>query len=255
LDYLNTAIRHLSNSKRLLRLKAREKYCHAALELRLCLEALVYYQAEGISKHFGHENWKTWQPQRLINEMTEIDETSAQKVQFSIERTDGTWQSLGSTSPLTLEVIKGHYHYLGNFLHHSISGKALYEKAFDEQKIRALLVVLEEATMPSILRFNFSQNLTFDCIKCEQKIVRKVSLGANEAILDCPNPNCIASYKASIEGETFRIEPRMVALVCPKIDCAVPIEIWSRKAELGRRFKCSNCGSVSVLGAGLVFEA
>lgn len=255
MDYLDTATRHLSNSKRLLRLKAKERYCHAALELRLCLEALVYYQAEGISKHFGHENWQTWQPQRLINEMTEIDDTSAQKVQVSFEKADGSWQSIGSTNPLTLEDIKSHYHYLGSFLHHTILGKALNERALDEQRIKTLLNILEEAVSPSILRFNFSQNLTFNCVKCEQRIVRKISLGAKQAVLDCPNSNCIASYKVTIEGETVRYEPMMVALVCPKADCASPIDIWSRRAELGRRFKCSKCGTVSVLGAGLVLGA
>ncbi len=253
-NYLDSAKRHLSNSKRILRLKVREKYCHAALELRLCLEALVYYQAEGISKHFGHENWKSWQPQKLINEMTEIDEAAAQQVQVSYERPDGSWQSLGSTSPLSLEDIRRHYHYLGSFLHHSISGLALNERAFDKKKIEALLKVLENAVSPNLLRFNFSQNLAFVCAKCDQKIVRKMSVGTTKANIDCPNSNCIASYKVRIEEGALHISKASVTLVCPKLDCAAPMEVWSRQVELGRRFKCSKCQSISVLGARLVFE-
>lgn len=254
LDYLDSAIRHLSNSKRILRLKVREKYCHAALELRLCLEALVYYQAEGISKHFGHENWKSWQPQKLINEMTEIDEAAAQQVQVSYERPDGSWQSLGSTRPLSLEDIRRHYHYLGSFLHHSTSGLAFNDRAFDEKKIEALFEILENAVSPSLLRFSFSQNLAFDCAKCEQKIVRKISVGTTETYIDCPNSNCIASYNIRIGEGTLQISKAMVTLVCPKLDCATPIVAWRRHVELGRRFKCSKCQSVSVLGAGLVLE-
>lgn len=94
---------------------------HAAMELRLALEALVYDRAIAFKDVLGEIDGRFWQPQKILEKLVSLDEVLEQPIGISVQlaanEASGEYSEMGKDVPITSKEIRKNYHALGNFVH------------------------------------------------------------------------------------------------------------------------------------------
>ncbi len=100
-----------------------ERLKYAMLELRMAIEALTYDRAIAYKKEFPPDEYETWQPQKVMAGLLEMDPMAdrSRSLSYSREETEGSppreWKRLGSEPVFNTAALKKHYHALGSYLH------------------------------------------------------------------------------------------------------------------------------------------
>lgn len=98
---------------------------YAALELREALEAITYDRARAMQDEIPPEEYRTWQPRKLMQLLVEIDPSADKTSTLAVGREDRLgvpapperMQTLGTDVALSLGDLKKHYDALGSALH------------------------------------------------------------------------------------------------------------------------------------------
>jgi len=120
-NYRRLARIHLENTK--IQLDTHEDFNlhYAALELRMSMESLTYDRAIAYKDEFPPDEYQTWQPQKIMSVLLEIDPRVDQGSSIAIGAHDGVppskMTSLGTEVVLSMKILKEHYHELGSYLH------------------------------------------------------------------------------------------------------------------------------------------
>ena len=123
IDFRSMAINAFEQAKKQLSENNDIKLNYAALELRFCLEYMTYDRARAYHDEIPDIESLSWQPNKLMSELLELDPFADAKASISIglqkkygERSEDM-QLLGTENPITLKLLKDHYNALGSFLH------------------------------------------------------------------------------------------------------------------------------------------
>jgi hypothetical protein len=268
-DFRNLARSHLANAK-LCMAEADERYLfYATLELRKCIEAVIYETAKPYVDDISHDDFSTWQPGRLLAMLLEIDPMADRSGEVRLAREDGdepqVWRSLGTDARLTLSEIRENYDALGFYLHtltiHQLfNGKT---QKLDRLKRRCdgLVVRLVEVLSQRIWNFNMTETATLDCGECGAAIKRRIgklnrsSSEGGEQNLTVNCFNCVASYQLSITDDGSVLwDEELEHFTCSHDGCEQRVGTWKRNIGPGTRVKCSKCEGVTVFGLGMFPE-
>jgi hypothetical protein len=230
---------------------------YAALELRKAMEALTYDKAQSYKDEVPADLYRTWQPRKVVDYITEIDEHSFQSSSLSlgIEEEPGkpakVMKPLGTETSLTMKNLKDHYNALGSFLH--IPTPVQLEKAKSQSKTRlqehcAECVYLVEKILASpVWNANFGNFAETECIRCDFPIKKRLPPGFTGPV-DARCINCGAEYIVSDEGERKTGWTAKVDEVgCPTPGCNEKIVIWKDEFRPGRWWTCEGCGQPYIL--------
>lgn len=266
-NFRTLARTHLADAKACLNVGDDRHLFYAALDIRKCVEALIYEVAKSYVDDVSEEDFATWQPGRLLGMLIEIDPMADKtgEIRFAREGDDDepkVWRSLGTDKRLTLAEIRENYDALGSFLHtltiHQLwKGK---DQKIDRLKARVegLVERLEDVLSEKIWNFNLNQSATIDCAECGNVIKRRVgrlkgpsSAGDAESItVKCFH--CPASYTlTNTDDNKILWEKDLEDVPCPYEDCDHTMGIWKRDIRQGSRVRCGGCDRVTVFGLGI----
>ena len=118
IDYRAIARAHLSRANDLMNKGTLEDFQYACLELRFCLEALVFQNAQNYIALTENHIIDEWRPQRVLEELKEADPHADSSATFRSQNNDtGEWRTLGTDKRLSLRWVRKEYQALGYFLH------------------------------------------------------------------------------------------------------------------------------------------
>lgn len=233
---------------------------YAALELRMAIEAITYDRLQAYKSEMTLEDFETWQPKKVLQQLLEIDPTADKEVTIAVglEETPGkeadNLNLLGTDTPLTLRTIKHHYDALGYYLHiptikqlkKSPSGKTDRLRKRCEEILEALEQVLKSPVFNCTLG-TFS---TIECDRCKANIRKRLIPGRKEIEAKCLE--CSAPYKLEDLGDGKTGWTRMLTEIpCPSEGCNDSITIWSDELQEGANWQCSTCKEKFIIGLGI----
>lgn len=215
---------------------------YAALEVRRCLEAVVYEKLRVYDVLLPEDSVYKWQPPQAFDALIEIEPNAEESCTISIAMhkepgsTEEThFQRLGVDERPKGKWIKKTWQKLGSYLH--------ADWPFSSGKPRSPLQPFLEKTLKELaplvnnsFTMTMSNNIDFDCSGCG-KIVR-VMEKAVESSRRAACLNCGMRYRAEKPEETFLFYPDEPPFAC---ECGAVFFIPSRHIEVGYKFACGGC--------------
>lgn len=222
---------------------------YAALELRICLEAITYRKLGGMKKYLSEKQLATWQPPQAVKMLLEIDPNADQDFILN----GGFEPSLGAPPKhmfrlgehLTFKSgwLRRHYNKLGSYLHQSnpfalrpaegISAGYLAEVATDVARVL-------QSTIHSAW---FGASYSFTCKLCESGITVTEARVAGGSPISCFNSNCIAQYLPEKTTDTKVVFKHMAtAFEC--LTCENQIKLDEVRIAIGTEFACKTCKAI-----------
>lgn len=235
-----------------------DRLAYACLELRNALERIAYQKLQLRLDKITIEEIGAWQPRRAMDRLMElVDERLTKDSTLSIApeseagkpATEG-FVTVGQNKGISPREIGKHWQKLGSFLHIRMPKKKgerspAPDKAILRAYLQDVITYIEEATST---RFDshFSQNVTFQCGKCGQSIVRNSELIKEQDVVQCQNPQCTASYVTHVKDGEFTFEPYQVTLDCKSCGETASVEanaFLAMRTNEGKIWACEECGT------------
>src|ERR1700704_18615 len=88
IDYRNRARRALERARGELNSNDDERLPYAVLELRFAMEAITYDRAQAFKEDLPYEEYRTWQPRKVVAVLAEIDPSIMKSSTHRIGRQD-----------------------------------------------------------------------------------------------------------------------------------------------------------------------
>lgn len=227
-----------------------ERLRYVALELRMCIEAITYDRAQTFIHELPPEEYKTWQPQKLLAVLTEIEPLAASSVSIRFrkesapEEQEHPWVNIGETRVFGLKDIQRNYHKLGNFLHFPTLGQ-LQAGGVDLKKIKehchAVATNLDYVLAAPIHNLDFKSLVTFECEKCKNKVRKRVQSGSKEVEVSCFE--CEAQYviKSTEEKDKYLYGRKTRPVSCPTEGCTNEFVCPVEEIKEGANWTCPSC--------------
>jgi hypothetical protein len=266
MNYRNEARGFLKRAEEELETKNDQRLKHAALELRMAMEAITYDRALAYKDEFPPSEYETWQPKKVMLVLLEIDPTADKNssLAIGIEEEYGkpapNMQALGSEKVLNMATLKEHYDALGSYLHmptikHICTGKS---QNFDKVRARCeeITAFIREVLSSSVFNVTLGNFATMDCVECNKPIRKRIPHEKPKVLAECSSGNeCSATY-IILDKENGQVEwqPQQHEIECANNDCKRKIVVWQREIEIGRCWTCPECKGRNTFSLGVRFE-
>lgn len=232
-----------------------ESLRYAALELRLCIEALTYEKLRAFSNMVPEEVLRTWQPPQAVKALLEFEPGADRTFVLYAGREEEygkpakEMKYVGTHSSLRLGWLRKHYNKLGNLLHAPAAGDPKPQDATTLKDYLAEVIAdLKEPLQSTITGGTFREVHNFTCSECGKPVIAnaKTVREKNQAV--CLNPQCKAEYFAKVNEAGQAIFQLMVTgFECATEGCDGVAQIENRKLDVGVEFACPKCGLKHVI--------
>jgi len=249
-SFRSAAHQALSRAKAEIESGSHERLRYAALELRLCIEALTYDRAQAFATEIPPEQYDTWQPRKLLQVLLDIEPTADQSYTLSYGQESAFGQRaeemrvFGSETVFNLRAIKKHYDALGSFLHMPTL-KQVQEDGdsdFSKLKSRCALIVasLDAALLSTVYNATFARFTQLNCLECGEIVRKRFPVGKEVVDVECFE--CHAGYRlTSPEPGKVHWEPMQQIIACQTKSCGHEFAIWNHEIKPGTHWKCVKC--------------
>ena len=225
-----------------------ENLRYAALELRLCIEALTYEKLQSFSNIIPEAVLQTWQPPQAVKALLEFEPLADQSFTIfaGIEETPGieskNMKYVGKHSALRFKWLRKHYHKLGSLLHSALANSERSNSLLTTTLyLNEVINDLAEPLQGNILGGGFRTVYNFDCNQCKKPVICNKDAVAKTHKAVCFNPQCGMEYYASIMDDgSATFKPIITEFDC--VSCKALTAIENRKLDIGLTFKCTACG-------------
>jgi hypothetical protein len=240
---------HLQRAVLLLDSENTTDHIYACLELRFCIEAIVYQKLLHGIKKIPSSIVETWQPQKAIKMLSEIDELTSGdcKIEFNLTATDALpkdgWLLLGEQKIPSVKWLAKNYNKLGNFLHLVEPKKARNEEVREIKETISLIAEQLKEYVKGNLVLTVNNIEINECPVCHQDFAFATNKVRHGDIQKCSNFKCGALFTANIDASSGKITFtfKTYDVVCQK--CDKTIVIPEEKIRNLDKFSCSNCHS------------
>jgi hypothetical protein len=219
---------------------------YACLELRLCLEKIVYRQLSQYGDVVPGSTVRTWQPDQLLRLLSSFDPigTQAGEMSFALEdpqsKDPKEWHTLGAVNLIPWGVFRGFYQKLGSYLHMPKPKSGSKKSTPLSAEVLAEIVegVKEVTKATAIFAMKAVVSAQCDC-------GRTVHVGQTEfddgRLVVCGNTECNAIYikERNEEGVEVLTRKHGINFNCELCNAAVPVaqdRIWAP-------VRCLNCSA------------
>lgn len=216
---------------------------YAALELRRCIEAMVYGKLKIYQELLPEDSIHQWQPPQAFAALVAVDPSAEDTFTVAVGKqtefdkmSSGPFFTIGVDHRPRIKWLKKTWNKLGHLLH---AEWPFAKSRFSEQdKLAFLKKTLQE--LDPFVRSGFSSNLsvsiTFDCVGCGRpvKSMERILRKTREATcLTCGMPH---------RAEEVEEEFRFFAGVPPwKCGCGASTYVPLRQVRIGYTFACRCC--------------
>lgn len=233
---------------------------YAALELRDAMEALTYDRALAFIDEIPPEEYKTWQPRKLMMVLLDIDPSIGMTSTISIGREEEPGTSappenmrlLGTDHVFTLADLKEHYDAISSYLHmpslKQVMSGTMPDPAGLPQRCENIIAAIERVL--SSLQWNSTMG-NFSTLKecmneeCRRPVRKRMPFGKDK--IDAKCFECKAEYTITKEEGGARWEPKMTEVPCSTADCTKKMPLWSHEIRPGTNWRCRDCGAHNLL--------
>lgn len=245
---------HLKRAKDLLTTGEPANVRYAALELRLCLEAMTYQKLNSFQKQLPPSFLKqTWQPPKLLKAMVQLDPGADKSFQlfvgleseYGVPPPPERMQFVGEHKAFGLTWLTKNYNKLGSFLH-----LPMKSTPHDVQKrhadLTAIAAEIEEAQKGSILGSWFGELVHFECQVCHETSAANRHFIEMEHRATCSNQTCEAEYIVEAKGDgKFAFLLRANDFPC--LGCGQSVVVEMRHMAAGYIAACPSCKKEHVI--------
>ena len=226
---------------------------HIALELRRCLEAVVYEKILAYGDRIPLNVKKTWQPPQAFKALL-LFEPNADKtkvVRYARQSnpgvaSQGSFKKLGTDRRPSTRWLTTTYNKLGHYLHAKWPFETKVEKATDAaqkylrdekyfREVEAHLTRLVDCQFTS----TFAQVIEFVCTECDSTIALNAKALEKLNEVACQNRDCGCSYFVIKDYDKFHFELDAHSAECT--ECQEQIQIPTVKLNTGYKFVCKKC--------------
>lgn len=226
---------------------------YAALELRMCMEALTYEKLRAFSSMIPESVLTTWQPPQAVKTLLQFEPHADQSffLEAGIEEQYGQpakhMHYIGTHNAIGYKWLRKHYHKLGSLLHAPVANSGLVANTLEQVVyLNEVIAELDKAIAGNILGGSIREVFQFECTVCNQLIVSNAKTTTKSRQVVCLNPQCGAEYFASIAFDgLLSVQLKVSEFDC--INCKELIPIENRRLNIGVKFECSSCGQCHVI--------
>lgn len=240
---------------------------YACLELRYALERIAYHKLEFRLDKVSPEEIAAWQPSRAMDTLMELVDEHLDKnytIQIAEDTkaaSEGRFSHFRKIKGVSPRQLGKHWHKIGSYLHVRKPKRKGDKPAEPDSKklkpyLEEVIKYIKEITETGSDAY-FSSPVTFECEKCKQKIVRNRKLLKFGTIVQCQNPDCIASYITKIKNDDLVFVPYRLSIDCKNCEAIAYFDAnVFLKMEPGRflHIKCNNCNTRYVTGWSLTYN-
>ncbi|WP_375157934.1 hypothetical protein [Bradyrhizobium sp. RDT46] len=260
-NYRHLARESLTRAKAELATQDLHRLRYAALELRDAMEAVTYDRALAFKDEIPPEEYRTWQPRKLMAVLVDIDpsigmtSTIAVGIESECGKQAENLEILGTDQVLTLKDIKSHYDAIGSHLHMPSLEQLEAGKIADPAKLRtrceAVVAALESvlgSPVYNVTLGNFAQ-LT-ECMNeaCRRPVRKRIPHGKTEIEAECFECKAIYTLVAH-PGGAVEFKPKTTLVGCPSEGCSETFPLWPHELTPGTHWRC-RCGSHNGIALG-----
>lgn len=223
------------------------RYC--CLELRYCIEAIVYKKLSAFD-NIPKVIVDTWQPNKAVRMLTKIDEFADKNcsIELNLSNSDvppkDGWIPLGEQKIPSVRWFAKNYNKLGNFLHLS---RPKDSNSSSSDKIRrcvneVLSEIRQYVTDGIWLRASGIELQTY--LECSEDLIFNRSQVKDGDVVICDS--CGFTYRVKSKGGSkYQLSYDIRDVNCHK--CGEGLEISDQKLMKDREFSCNFCGQMHVI--------
>jgi hypothetical protein len=216
---------------------------YAALELRRCIEAIVYEKLEVYDTLLPDGSVHRWQPPRAFDALIAIEPGAEETHAYAVapekefgKISEGAYRAVGVDKRPSAKWIKKTWNKLGSHLH------AEWPFARAEKPHTSARTFLKKtlADIAPMARNSFtamiSMNIEFPCAGCGEnvRVMEKVVESSRTACcLTCGMP-----YRAEESDGNFTFIPDLPSFTC---HCGASTYVSPQQVKIGYRFSCRSC--------------
>ena len=240
---------HLQRAIALLGSENPADHVYACLELRFCIEAIVYQKLLHGIKNIPSSIIETWQPNKALKMLNEIDRLTATdcKVEFKLAKTDTPpedgWLLLGEQKIPPVKWLDKSYNKLGNFLHLVEPKKVVAKKS---REIRASILPIAEQLKGYIggnLLLTINNVEIKHCPACGQDIAFSTHNVKHGDTRKCSDFRCGALFSVTLDeiSQKLTLTCKTYDIACERCDSEIVIS--EEKIRNLDKFRCNNCNA------------
>jgi hypothetical protein len=214
---------------------------YVALELRRCIEAIVYQKLMIYGDLLPEGSVNQWQPPQAFDALIEIEPNAQETRTFAVApQTDPTkfpdspFKAIGVDQRPKARWIKETWHKLGSYLHADWPF-AKKPKSRDRSFLEATLSDLTPLVNSSFSGM-MSSNIAFVCAGCGHPV--KVMAKAVEQSLAAVCLTCGMPYRAESSSDSFTFFPSEPPFTC---ECGAATFVPPKQIRQGYKFGCRSC--------------
>ena len=238
---------HFLRAKALLDSDAISDHIYACLELRFCIEAIVYQKLLHGIDSIPNSIIKTWQPNKAMKMLLDFDEFTSTDCKIEINLLNNgshsvdDWLKLGEQKIPNIKWLNKSYNKLGNFLH-LIEPSKIETGNQREIKNKVSLIVkqLEVYVSGNLLVLNNNIEIN-SCPICKDDFAFSPQKIKHGELIKCHNYKCGAFFTANVDSLRITFTYKTYDVPCP--NCKALLEIPIEKVRKLEKFSCSKCHS------------
>jgi hypothetical protein len=215
---------------------------YAALELRRCIEAIVYAKLKVYGDLLPEGSVHQWQPPRAFEALIAIEPCAEATFTYAIapetepgKISAGPYHTVGVDERPKAKWIKKTWQKLGFYLHADWPFAVHKPKSSPRQFLEKTL-----ADIGPLVNNDFSSMLSmkihFECAGCGTtvKVMEKAVESSREAVC----LTCGMLYRANKSGDSFSFIPGPPPFTC---ECGASTYVPFKDVKIGYRFSCRSC--------------
>jgi hypothetical protein len=244
---LQEAMNHVDKARQFLSEPDETSVRHAALELRLAIERIVYRLVALYSEELTDDvlTGLEWQPQKILAVLVECNPGVERESSVNIAFTGRPPFMGGRQGPLPRKLIAKYYGKLGSFVHVDLR-RTVTDVPEAVRFLEAAAARLEQHCRATTMMINgFTPAITIECI-CGRMFRRSSSAVEATSYAKCPSRTCGAVFDFRDTPDGIVAERRRRIFVCPSCDHRNEVPV----AALPQEFACGACSTGFVVDQG-----
>lgn len=223
---------------------------HACLELRFCIESIVYQKLGKVGKVLPTSIYRTWQPPQALKRLLSFEPRADQDatVSFCLDAVDnapsGEWLPLGDYKMFPVKWLNANYHKLGKFLHVPSLKEAESPSKVTAEMLYEIINEVERVASANLV-ISVNSVAVEPCTVCHSDMYfsqAQVDAGSD---IECYNEKCEAKHSIIKVGDNFRVERAgRFSMPCKRCNERMAIE----DIEHGEHKACWSCGQLHLFG-------
>lgn len=265
MNYRGEARRHLDRAKERLISEDIKDVRYAALDLRMAMEALTYARAAAYKDEFPPQEYRTWQPRKVMQVLLDIDPYADQggTLSFGEETEYGVtpkkMKTLGTETVLSMKTLKRYYDAIGSYLHVPTLKQVEEGKQVGINRMKGkceeVAGYIEKVLASPIYHNTIGSFAVTNCTECEKPIRKRVPSTVDELKAECFQEGCPATYLIIRENDKQVMwKEDKVDIVCGNESCDKKILVWRKEVQQNKYWMCPECGGKNSIMLGVSFD-